>query len=337
MREPILHSLFIEMTSQCNEHCRHCGSKCEYTEGDNQLSREEIQSFLDTIKEDFDISKVRLCITGGEPLLRSDFFEIMEYANKLGFMWGMTSNGTLIDVDTALKLKATGMRTISVSVDGLNEVHDWFRGSQGSYERTIMGIRNLLAVGFDHVQITTVVHKKNIKDLGKMYKEFARLGVKSWRVINVEPIGRAREDSEIMLSDREVRKMFDFINKMRFHGNMEVTYGCSHYLGTKYEREVRKWYFLCNAGIYTASVCSNGEIRACLDIERRPELIEGNIRADRFSDVWKNGFTIYRTDYKKTGKCRDCEHFEFCQGDAYHSWDYDKMEPMVCMKGILFK
>lgn len=333
---PILKSLFIEMTTACNEHCRHCGSNCGSSVDENQLSADEIKSFLDTVAEDFDISEMRLCVTGGEPLLSSDFFEIMEYANKLGFIWGMTSNGTLIDRECVRKLKKAGMRTISVSVDGIGEVHDSFRNSPGSYEKTIAGIRNLMDEDFMHVQITTVIHKQNINQLGRMYREFDKLGVRSWRVINVEPIGRARDQEDILLSDNELKKMFKFIKKKRFAGRMEVCYGCSHYLGVDYEREVRKWYFLCNAGIYTASVCANGDIRACLDIERRDELCEGNIRRDRFADIWKNGYSFYRGNARRTGKCASCEHYEFCASDAAHSWDYDRNEPMVCLKGVLF-
>lgn len=335
--KPRLHSLFIEMTTACNEHCRHCGSKCEKNVPIDILSADEIKNFLDTVKEDFDVSKIRLCITGGEPLLRTDFFEIMEYAHSLGFQWGMTSNGTLISEEIAQRLKATGMKTISVSIDGLRDTHDWFRDSTGSYDRTIHGIENLLRQGFEHVQVTTVVHRRNINELKKMYRQFRKLGIKSWRVINVEPIGRALSDPEILLTDSQLKSMFRFIRKYRNKSEMEVCYGCSHYLGVEYEREVRKWYFLCNAGIYTASICANGEIRACLDIERRDELIEGNIRKNRFSDIWKHGFKIYRTDFKKKGKCADCEHYEFCVGDAYHSWDYDKNEPLLCLKGIMFE
>lgn len=334
---PKLHSLFIEMTTACNEHCRHCGSECDSKVPDDLLTADEIKAFLDEVKEDFDISNIELCITGGEPLLRQDFFEIMNYAHKLGYTWGMTTNGTLIDDDIAKKLKEAGMRTVSVSVDGLCDTHDWFRRSPGSYDKTIRGIRCLLRQGFKHVQITTVVHQRNIGELKKMYKIFSDLGVRSWRVINVEPIGRALSQNDIVLSAGQLKKMFRFIEKNRFKNHMEVCYGCSHYLGVKHERESRKWYFLCNAGIYTASVCCNGEIRACLDIQRRPELIEGNIRSDRFSDVWRDGYKIYRSDFKKTGKCSECEHYEFCAGDAYHSWDYDKNEPALCMKGILFK
>lgn len=336
-KEPKLHSLFIEMTGLCNEHCRHCGSSCGDFKPNGQLTDDEIKAILDTVKEDFDIKDIMLCVTGGEPLLRPGFFEIMAYAHELGFKWGMTSNGLLIDAECARKLHETGMGTISISLDGLRETHDWFRQTPGSYDKTVSGIKNLINEGgFSHIQITTVVHHKNIDELEDMYQEFKKIGVRSWRVINIEPIGRAEESGDLLLTKDEYRKMFSFIEEKRFlDPAFPVTYGCSHFLGTRHERESRQWYFLCNAGIYTASIMYNGDVGACLDIERRPETIQGNVRERRFSEIWKNEFQIFRTDYKKCGPCADCKDYQFCAGDSSHTWDYDKMEPKICMRDIL--
>ncbi len=333
---PDLRSLFLEITPFCNEHCLHCGSRCGDIDVSGMLTKEEIFDMLKQVKSDFDITNMRLCVTGGEPLLRPEFFEIMQYAKSLGFAWGMTSNGTLIDKETAVKLKKAGLRTVSVSVDGLKENHEWFRQSPGCYEKTIEGIKNLIEVGISHVQITSVIYHKNIDELDKMYEEFQKVGIRSWRVVNIEPIGRANENPDLMLSKDEYLRLFDFIRDKRFENKMEVTYGCSHYLGVEMEREIRKWYFLCNAGVYTASVMYNGDIGGCLDIERRPELIQGNIRNDNLKEVWENRFKNFRNDYRKTGKCANCPDHEFCAGDSFHTWNFDKMEPNLCLKGILF-
>lgn len=169
-----------------------------------------------------------------------------------------------------------------------------------------------------------------------MISLFREIGVRSWRVINIEPIGRAAESDELLLTNDEYRRMFDFIEKKRFEDPaFPVTYGCSHYLGTRMEREVRQWYFLCNAGIYTASIMYNGDVGACLDIERRPETIQGNVRETRFKEIWDNKFEIFRTDFKKCGPCADCKDYVFCAGDSCHTWDYDKMQPKICMRDIL--
>lgn len=333
---PELRTLFFELTVHCNEHCRHCGSNCGDIKETTPLSTKEWKQVLDEVKRDFDISKLALYVTGGEPLLHKDFFEIMNYANKLGFAWGMTSNGSLISKKTAVMLKEAGMRTISISIDGLRETHDWFRESPGSYDKTMEGIKNLLSENcFEHVQVTTVVHHRNINELNELYEIMKALGIRSWRVITMDPIGRAKDNPDLMLTGSEYKYVIDFIREHRFEDKMEVRYGCSHYLGVEYEREVRKWYFLCNAGVYTASITHNGNICACLDIERRPELVEGNIRNDSLKTVWEKGFKIYRSDYRKCGKCKDCSEYSFCAGEAFHTWNFDTMEPNICMKEYL--
>lgn len=333
---PKLRLLFIELTGACNEHCLHCGSHCGDFPVEDLLSTQEIKGFLDHIRENFPLDELQLCVTGGEPLLRKDFFEIMAYAKQLGFHWGMTSNGTLITREIATQLLETGMLTVSISVDGLKETHDWFRQSQGSYEKTMEGIRHLLEVGgFKHVQITTVVHHKNIHELEDLYREFLTLGIRSWRIVNIEPIGRALEQQDLMLSKHELKKMLKFINEKRFQNQMEVTYGCSHYLGVKLERELRKWYFLCNAGIYAASISYKGDIGACLDIPRLPELIQGNIRRDSFARVWKEEFKIYRENRPTCQRCSQCKEYEFCNGDSFHTWDFQEGKPGLCLRELI--
>ena len=157
---PELRFLFFELTMRCNERCLHCGSRC----GDVQSEELPVQvyfDFLDKIKRDFPKLPM-LCITGGEPLLRKEIFEIMSYASSLGFKWGMTSNGTLITKEVAKKLKDAGMNTISISIDGLPETHDAFRRTKGGFEKAVEGVKNLLEHDFNAVQVTTVVTKKNI-------------------------------------------------------------------------------------------------------------------------------------------------------------------------------
>ena len=329
-KEPKLRNLFLELTLKCNERCIHCGSRC----GDvasPEMSLADYQRVLSEVKEDFGTKGYMLCITGGEPLLRKDFFEIMGFAHELGFHWGMTSNATLITPEVAHKLRLSGMDTISVSIDGLPASHDSFRQTPGGYERAMEGIRNLIREGgFQAIQVTTVLNHGNLHELPALYKIMLGLDIDSWRIIGVEPIGRALLHPELLLTEEDYHTLFEFIREKRAE-DMPVTYGCSHYLGTEYERELRDWYFICSAGIYTASICANGDIITCLDIERRPECVQGNIYRDRFSDVWKNKFQFFRRDFSELSeKCTGCLEKEFCAGGAKHSWDYDQNEQRMC-------
>lgn len=335
-QEPRLKFLFLELTLRCNERCIHCGSRCGNFPNE-ELTLEQYKNFLDKIKRDFGTGDIQLCITGGEPLLRKDFFDIMDYAHSLGFHWGMTSNGTLIDDKIAAKLEECGMGTVSISLDGMKNSHDEFRQTPGGWEAAIRGINALIdRNAFKHVQVTTVVHKGNIDELDELYDYLCGVDIDSWRLVTIEPIGRAL-DAGLTLAPEDYKMVLDFIRSKRNEG-MPVLYGCTHYLGLDYEREVRDWYFLCNAGIYTAGIRTNGNIGACLDIEMRPEFLEGNILTDDFTQIWKNGFKTYRSDYyKKSEKCFSCGEREFCGGGSFHSWDFDKNEQRVCFKGILFE
>lgn len=335
-QRPELRKLFFELTLQCNERCFHCGSSCTAARGD-ELTREEWFRIIDEVKRDFGTKRLQLCITGGEPLLNRDFFDIMGHAHAQGFHWGMTSNATLITPEVAQRLAEVGMGTISVSIDGLRDTHDELRGLRGGYDRAMAGIQNLIDVGTFHaIQVTTVVNHGNIDQLDELFAIMDGLDIDSWRVINLEPIGRALLRPDLMLTPDDYRRLFDFIRAKRVQG-YPLEYGCSHYLGLDYEAEVREWYWLCNAGVYTASIMANGDIGACLDIERRPETIQGNIRHDRLRDVWEGRFELFRRDLSDSNEtCRACEHARFCRGDAHHSWDYDANHPMVCLKGVLF-
>jgi radical SAM protein with 4Fe4S-binding SPASM domain len=336
---PRLVFLFLEMTSRCNLRCLHCGSNCGENGEKSPLSKNDYISFFSDLIKSFDPNDIMLCVTGGEPLLRNDVFDIMSYAVSLGFSWGMTTNGTLINPDIIKKMHASDMKTISVSIDGLSEMHDWLRNRQGCFQQAINGIKLLVdAKCFSHVQVTTVVHKKNLDQLDEMYKLIKELGCRSWRLINIDPIGRANLNQELFLDSQDFRKLFNFIRTKREDqsGGLEVTYGCAHYLMLEYERELRDYYFICGSGIYVASILVNGDIYSCLDIERRPELIQGNILKDNFEDVWKKGFQAFRNDrYMLSKKCGDCLDNMYCRGDSAHTWDYNKNEPVICMKEML--
>ena len=131
-------------TGGCNFRCPFCHNAAlvERPTSVDNVSTEEFFKYIAKRSSLLD----GVCITGGEPLLRKDFFEIMGYARSLGFHWGMTSNGTLITKDVARKLTEAGMGTISISLDGLKESHDAFRRTPGGFDRALEGnpARNLV-------------------------------------------------------------------------------------------------------------------------------------------------------------------------------------------------
>ena len=346
-KHPQLRQLFFELTLKCNEACFHCGSSCGAVRPDG-LPTEVYARILEEVKQNFDISKLMLCITGGEPLLRPDFFDILGYAHELGYTWGMTSNATLVTPSVAKKLYETGMATIAVSIDGLEKTHDLLRGIQGGYRLAMAGIENLLTEREKHnignrkkkpfcvIQVTSVINHENIRELDELYRIFEGMDIDSWRIVGLEPIGRALLRPELMLTADDQRCLLSFIYEKRCE-QMPVTYGCSHFVGLDYEREVRDWYFLCNAGVYTAGIMANGDVGACLDIERNAHTVQGNIFEAPFTQIWNERFEVFRQPLSSMCEgCRGCSYERYCAGGAHHSYDYENNRQRICMKGILF-
>ncbi len=334
LREPQLQQLFVELTDKCNLACRHCGSSCSASNG-TYLDAELLIGALQTLAADYGVKQTLICFTGGEPLLHPQFERIVREVNRLGFAWGITTNGTMIDEEMAKKLKALRMGSISLSIDGLRASHNHFRGAKrDNYQKTLDAIQYLHAQGLP-VQVTTVVHRENFHELEELYREMLKTRIYSWRLINVEPIGRALASGNLLLNGEQMHRLLDFVREKRFASKetgMDVCYGCSHYLSTAYERDVRDHCFMCGAGIFVGSILCNGDIYSCLDIERRPELVQGNIAKDNFYTVWKHRFKAFREDRaEQNDTCRTCADREFCHGDSMHTWDFEHRKPRWCI------
>lgn len=337
-KKPVLKQLFFELTLNCNEHCWHCGSRCGDIKAE-EMNPQEWKNILDQLKEDFKDRLPQINVTGGEPLLYHGFEDVMGYAHSLGFKWGMTSNAVLITPEVAKMLQRCGMNTISVSIDGLPETHDKIRGLDGAYKRAMEGIQNLIDLDcFDEIMVTTVVNHQTICELEPLYEIMSDIDIDSWRIMGIEPIGRALDHPELLLTADDQRNLLNFIRDKRAD-NEPVTYGCCHYLGLEYEREVRDWYFFCMAGITVTSITVTGDVYGCLDIDRtQPGIIQGNIHDRRFSDIWENEFKAFR--YDRSGdneKCANCSSNKYCMGGAFHTWDYVNKTQRLCLMDSLEK
>lgn len=332
--------LFWECTLTCNAKCKHCGSSAEKKKYDGELTTEEIKSAFKQIANDMDASKILINVTGGEPLVRKDLCDVMEYAtNELGFRWGMTTNGILLNDENIEKLKKANMETVSISLDGLEQTHDNFRGVPGSYKTIINNIKKLKQANFlEHIQVTTVFHKHNINELEELYKVMLDLELDSWRLISMDPIGRANENDELLLDGKEIKTLLDFIKSKKSNKKLKLTYGCPSFLGLEYEKEVRRHYFDCKTGINIASILYNGDLFVCPNVPRRKELIQGNIRTDNFKDAWDNKYKEFRNKNRtKCSSCEQCEYWEYCLGGSFHTWDFNKNVQNKCTYKMIYK
>lgn len=331
--DPRLTYLFFELTDRCNLRCRHCGSSCPDLSQHCDADPEKLKDVVDQVAAHTKPGEVLFCITGGEPLLWRHWRELGRYITDKGYHWGMTTNATLITEDTVRELAEAGLKTITVSLDGLKQAHEWLRRVPGCFDAAVNGIRLLVeSRQFSCVQVTTVVSPKNLGQLEELYRFLKTLGIHSWKLTGVEPIGIAGQDPELFLSGPQYRQLLDFILEKRGLSEMEVSFGCSHFLPEEYAQKVRSVRFHCGCGIFIASISAKGEILGCLDVDERALTAQGNIHTDRFWDVWENRFQIFRTRRKLDNEtCAGCAYGDFCRGDSWHTWDFQNDRPRLCL------
>ena len=327
-----LREFLFEMTDACNLACLHCGSACE-GQG-TYIDVDECKKVVDEIKGAYGTEGIRLSFTGGEPLLHPRFFELAEYIREQGFPVGMTTNGVLITPEVAQHMADIGIRYITLSLDGMEQSHDEFRQRKGCWKKTIDAIDNLNNAGVTP-SITTVANTLNINELDEIYDLLQSKGVKLWRVLNIDPIGRAMEHPELLLDGLGYQQMIWFIEDKRINHSKEMpqlTSSCAHYLGPVHEGETRNWIFSCRAGTTVASVTAKGEFLGCLDVERIPKLIMGQLGKDSFVDIWENSYKPYRESrVPLCSMCMECEHKLYCDGDSMHTWNFDLDQPKLCI------
>ena len=282
------------------------------------MRAEDFLRVLDTeVTPHVDPATVLIIISGGEPLMRKDLAKVGAELKKRGYPWGMVTNGLAMTEARYRELRAAGLRSITVSLDGLEEDHVWLRQHPLAFEgacRTIRLIANdPQPIAWD---VVTCVNQRTIDHLPAIRDLLWSMGVRDWRVFGIDPMGRAAKNPELLLTDEQFRYLMDFIVAEREAGR-HVSYSCEGYLGT-YEGQVRDHLYQCAAGISVASILIDGSISACTSI--RGKYYQGNIYRDSFWQVWENGFKQYRDRswMRQLEPCKDCKAFRYCEGNGMH-------------------
>lgn len=312
-----LQQLFWECTLKCNVRCRHCGSDCKSVSETPDMPLEDFLNVIDkSITPHVDPHHTFIIISGGEPLMRPDLERCGTELMRRGYPWGMVTNGLALTKEKLAALMRAGLHSVTVSLDGLEEDHNWMRGHQHSFQRATEAIRNIAADGRLAWDVVTCVNKRTIKQLDQIKQLLISLGVKHWRLFSIVPMGRAANEPELMLSNEEYKQMLDFIVATREEGIIEAAYSCEGFLGN-YEGRVRNHLYRCEAGVSIASILIDGNISACTSV--RGKYYQGNIYKDDFWDVWENRFQPYRDrSWMKTGQCGDCKMWRYCEGNGMH-------------------
>lgn len=311
-----LNYLFWECTWRCNLSCRHCGSDCQSETYVPDMPFADFLKAIEPLETRYKKNNTIIAITGGEPLLRTDLADCGRALRAHGFHWGIVTNGMLYDEARHQDLVAAGMSSVTVSLDGLEETHNWLRGHPQSYQRALNALQLIARTPTLNYDVVTCVHQRNLEELPKLKEILIANGIRHWRLFTIAPIGRAADNKELQLTRQQLEAMLQFIADTRQEGRIDLKFSCEAYTG-KYEERIRDSYFFCRAGINIGSVLINGDICACPNVDR--SFVQGNIYQDHLMEIWDNKFSVMRDrNWMKCGVCTKCKDFKQCLGGALH-------------------
>ncbi|MCP4681284.1 MAG: heme b synthase [Desulfobacterales bacterium] len=303
--------------------CIHCRAGSERGPYPGELNRTKCLEILEQISR---VGKPIVILTGGEPLLRKDIFDLAEYGSELGLRMVMATNGTLLTPDIIKKLKASGIQRISISIDGADEhQHDDFRNVTGAFARSMDGIRLLKAAGMEF-QINTTVTRHNVHNIKDIFDMTVRLGAVAHHLFLLVPTGRAKEMVNQEIDSLEYEKVLGWFYSMRGQTSLHLKATCApHYYRilrqeahAKGEKVDFKTYGLdavtrgCLGGTAFCFISHQGIVQPCGYLE----LNCGNLNDSTFESIWQDSqiFNQLRDFSAYKGKCGRCEYIRVCGG-----------------------
>ena len=311
-----LRTLFWECTLRCNLACRHCGSDCRVDPGVPDMP---LADFLKVLDEEVTPHNrpedVLLIFSGGEVLVRSDLEEAGREVTRRGYAWGMVTNGLALDADRLRSLMDAGLRSISISFDGFEDAHNYIRRNPRSFEKALDAIRLIVREPRLTYDVITCVTSPMVARLEEFKELLIAEGVKYWRIFSIFPVGRAKDDPTLAVTDAQFREVLEFIKRTRKEGRIDLSYACEGFLGG-YEGEVRDDFYSARRGFGLPRSGWTGRFRGCTSI--RANFHQGNIYRDSFWDVWQNRFDKFRDrEWARKGECADCKMWRFLSGRRY--------------------
>jgi len=318
-------------TRQCNLRCLHCYASADSRRSPEEMSTAEGKAFMADLA-DFGVPV--LLFSGGEPLLRDDIFELAAFAREQGVRPVLSSNGTLITKEVAEQLRYIGFGEVGISLDGIGERHDHFRGQKGAYEAALRGIRNCVAAG-QRVSLRLTITRWNYKEIPAIFELAEQEAVDRICFYHLAYVGRASSLGQ-QLSHSETRSVIDQIcqHTLDLYGRglkKEVLTVDNHadgiYLYLKLRsRDVRRAEEVLsllqsnggnNSGIRIGAVDELGDVHPD-QFWRHYSL--GNVRQRKFRDIWTDDSEPLLRGLKNRrgllkGRCARCRYVGLCNGN----------------------
>jgi len=323
-----------EVTAACNLKCKQCHATAGKRDPE-ELTTEEGMRLLDQLAE---IPEFRmLAFGGGEPLVRPDIFELVEYACGLGFEVSIATNGTLLTLEAAKRLKRIGVVNMAIGLNANDKtIHERITQVPGSFERTIQGIYNTLDVGMN-LQINTTVMSENRSSMPALLDFASEVGTEIVLLYHLMPEGRGETDMELSLL--EYQSTVQLIADKQRTSTAVIEPVCypqywAYLTAQNGKNGLRKalantFFKGCVAGSGLCYVKPNGDVWPCPFVP----LSGGNVRQTPLPEIWYESelFSSLRDRGNLKGKCGACTYREVCggcRGRAYaHLGDYLESDP----------
>ncbi len=298
------------VTKRCNLKCKHCSIS---EVGSGELTTEEGFGLIEDAAK---LGPVKFGFTGGEPLLREDIYDLIEYAASFDMQVVMATNGTLITNEVAKRLKKAGLERAAMSIDAVGSAHDVFRGVNGAFKNMLRGLKACEEEGLS-VQFFTTVTRDNYSGIPEIIKFADDLNI--WRIylIYLIAVGRGKQISEACLSTDENMEFFDYTATEQTEVNTWLKPICNpQYWAYMEDKEIvdrvdGTKFTGCTAGITRFHIFPNGDVAPCAYLPVKA----GNIKETPFLDIVRNSemFKALRAR-KLKGHCGTCKYKRICGG-----------------------
>jgi heme b synthase len=322
-RESNLRLVAWEVTRNCNLSCIHCRASATLGPHLNELDTDAGLVLLDQISE---VGKPVVILTGGEPLLRSDIFQIARYGTQKGLRMVMAPNGTLITEAIATEMAEAGIQRISISLDGsAKESHDKFRQVEGAFDGALRGIKRAKQAGVEF-QINTTITQQNLDEIPKIQELAEKLGAVAHHIFLLVPTGRGKYIVDQEISSEQYEETLNWFYDQRDKVSMQLKATCApHYYRILRERtreEGKSVTFKthgldavtrgCLGGTGFCFISHTGIVQPCgfLDLNC------GDVKEKPFGVIWRESeiFKTLRDFNSLKGKCGKCEYRKVCGG-----------------------
>jgi heme b synthase len=326
-----------EVTRRCNLDCAHCRAASRYGEYPGELTREAGFRLLDELVS---LGRPIVILTGGEPLLRPDIFELASYGSLLGLRMVLATNATLVTDETARKLMEAGIKRVSVSIDGPEaESHDSFRRVPGAFAGALAGIAAMKRVGLEF-QINTTITRGNLPQIEDIHRLAISLGAVAHHIFLLVPTGRGREMAAESISQEAYEKTLEWFVHAGESCSIQLKATCApHYFRILHQKGKQQqkrgghpFHSLtrgCMGGSSFCFISHTGQAQPCGYLE----VDCGLLVRQSFREIWSDSpvFNRLRQLDLYGGKCGACEFLKICGGCRARAYeetgDYLAEEP----------